>query len=229
MAEYRTLREIATRMRRCPSTILRRHKLDDFPLYLDWTARGLIWVTSDDLIFKWEERKVQMCQGARLRQPPRRRHKPTYQSYNYRLRDKYRTDNGTVGPQFKEENEQTPYARHAHKCPMVREEPAKLGPTNHEVTPAQREESGVKVGEMPAASQASKEPCPCGVPSRCLVHNEWPLEKESVRPIYEEPPVKVEIRPEVSGAAELPPAKVSKNVRPEDCTCGTLTPCIAHD
>ena len=76
MAEYRTLREVATRMRRCPSTILRRHKLDDFPLYLDWTKRGLIWVTSDDLILKWEERKVQMSQGARLRQPPRRRHKP---------------------------------------------------------------------------------------------------------------------------------------------------------
>ena len=70
MAEYRTLREIATRMRWSPSTVLRRHKLDDFPLYLDWTARGLIRVTSDDLIFKWEERKVQMCQGARLR-PPR--------------------------------------------------------------------------------------------------------------------------------------------------------------
>ena len=212
MAEYRTLREIATRMRRCPSTILRRHKLDDFPLYLDWTARGLIWVTSDDLIFKWEERKVQMCQGARLRQPPRRRHKPTYQSYNYRLRDKYRTDNGTVGPQFEGGDEK------------ATREAAQFGPT-----PAQREELGVKVGEMPAASQASKEPCPCGVPSRCLIHNEWPLEKESVRPIYEEPPVKVEIRPEVSGAAELPPAKVSKNVRPEGCTCGTLTPCIAHD
>jgi hypothetical protein len=122
------------------------------------------------------------------------------------------------------------YARDVHKCPTVREEPVKLGPTD----PAQREESGVKVGEMPAASQAhqtpaSKEPCPCGVPSRCLVHNEWPLEKESVRPIYEEPPVKVEIRPEVSGAAELPPAKVSKNVRTEGCTCGTLTSCTAHD
>jgi hypothetical protein len=116
-------------------------------------------------------------------------------------------------PQFKGENEQT------------LREGSQLGPTNHELTPAQR----VKVGEMPAASQASKEPCPCGVPSRCLVHNEWPLEKESVRPIYEEPPVKVEIRPELSGAAEPPPAKVSKNVRPESCTCGTLTTCIAHD
>jgi hypothetical protein len=110
---------------------------------------------------------------------------------------------------FREENEQA-----------VREG-WQIGPTNHELTPAQR----VKVGEMPAASQASKEPCPCGVPSRCLVHNEWPLEKESVRPIYEEPPVKVEIRPELSGPAELPPAKVSKNVRPEGCTCGTLTTC----
>jgi hypothetical protein len=48
-------------------------------------------------------------------------------------------------------------------------------------------------------------------------------------PIYEEPPVRVEIRPELSGPAELPPAKVSKNVRPEGCTCGELTTCIAHD
>ena len=178
MAEYRTLREIATRMRWSPSTILRRHKLDDFPLYLDWTKRGLIWVTSDDLIFKWEERKVQMCQGARLRQPPRRRHKPTYQSYNWRLRDENRTDNGTVGPQLKEETEQMPYARHAHKCPTVREEPSELGPANHEVTPAQRElgDGFAKVSEMPAASQpvpapATRRPCTCGTPEPCIAHD----------------------------------------------------------
>jgi hypothetical protein len=227
MPEYRTLREIAKRMRWSPSKVLRRHKLDEFPLYLDWTARGLIWVTSDALIDEWERRKVQMNQGARLKRPWKWRHKPTYQPYNWRLRYKNETHSETrkqSAGQFEDKTEQTPYARHAHKCPTVCEEPVKLGPT-----PAQREELGdgfPKVSEMPAASQASKEPCPCGVPSRCLVHNEWP---DGARPIYEEPPVKVEIRPELSGAAELPPAKVSKNVRPESCTCGTLTTCIAHD
>ena len=50
MAQYRTLRVIAERMGWGPATVLRRHKLDDFPLYLDWTKRGLIWVTSDELI-----------------------------------------------------------------------------------------------------------------------------------------------------------------------------------
>ena len=67
MAQIKTLRKIAERMGWSPSTVLRRHKLDDFPLYQDWTKRGPIWVSSDDLILKWEERKVQMSQGARLR------------------------------------------------------------------------------------------------------------------------------------------------------------------
>jgi hypothetical protein len=222
MGQIKTLRKIAEHMEWSPAKVLRRHKLDDFPLYLDWTKRGLIWVTSDDLILKWEEKKVQMSQGARLRPPPRRRHKPTYQPYNWRLRDKNETHSETSKPlaaQFEDKHEQA-----------VREA-AQLRPTTHEVTPA-REELGVKVGEMPAASQApqasaSKEPCPSGVPSRCLGHNEWPLEKEST--YDEEPPVKVEIRPELSGAAELPPAKVSKNVRPEGCTCGQPTPCTAHN
>jgi hypothetical protein len=227
MAQYRTLRSIGERMRWSPSTVLRRHKLDDFPLYLDWTKRGLIWVTSDDLISRWELRKVMMSHGARLKGPWKQRHKPSYRSYNYRLRDKNRTGNGTVRPPLEGESR-----------PSLREDFARLTPAEqawvikHELTAAQRQELGggfPKVGEMPAASQPPKEPCPCGVPSRCLVHNEWPLEKESVRPIYEEPPVKVEIRPEVSGAAELPPAKVSKNVRPEGCTCGEPTPCTAHD
>jgi hypothetical protein len=218
MGQIKTLRKIAEHMEWSPAKVLRRHKLDDFPLYMDRGKRGLIWVTSDDLILKWKERNVQMCQGARLRPSPRPRHKPTYQPYNWRLRYKNETHSETIGPPC------VPFE--GESGPRLREA-AQLGPTTYEVTP---EELGVKVGEMPAASEASKEPCPCGVPSRCLVvHNEWPLQKESVRPIYEEPPVKVEIRPELSGAAELPPAKVSKNVRPESCTCGTLTTCIAHD
>src|SRR5262250_2351444 len=55
MAQHRTLRKIGKRMGWSPAKVLRRHKLDDFPLYPDWT--------------KWEERKVRMCQGARLRNP----------------------------------------------------------------------------------------------------------------------------------------------------------------
>jgi hypothetical protein len=174
MAEYRTLREIANRMRWAPSTVLRRHKLDDFPLYMDLTVRGLIWVTSDDLIGRWELRKVMMSQGARLKRPWKQRHKPSYRSYNYRLRDKNRTGIGTVRPPLEGESRRS-----------LREELAKLTPAEqtwiirHELTPAQREELGggfPKIGEMPAASQppetpASKEPCPCGVPSRCLVHD----------------------------------------------------------
>jgi hypothetical protein len=81
-----------------PSTVLRRHKLDEFPLYLDWTVRGLIWVTSDALIEEWERRKVQTNQGARLKRPWKWRHKPTYQPYNWRLRSKNQTGIGAVRP-----------------------------------------------------------------------------------------------------------------------------------
>ena len=170
MAQIKTLRKIAERMGWSPSTVLRRHKLDDFPLYLDWTKRGLIWVTSDELILKWEERKVQMCQGARLRPPRRRRHKPDYKPYNWRLRDGNRTDSGTVGPQFRGENEQT-----------VREE-AQLGPT-----PAQREldviapETPAVVTKEPRAGFPPTPPphpalsrpldCTCGKATRCQAHD----------------------------------------------------------
>jgi hypothetical protein len=99
MAQYRTLRDIANRMRwKSPSTVLRRHKLDEFPLYLDWTTRGLIWVTSDALIEEWERGKVEMCKGARLRYPRQRWRRPAYRPYNWRLRGKNRTYNGTVRP-----------------------------------------------------------------------------------------------------------------------------------
>jgi hypothetical protein len=99
----------------------------------------------------------------------------------------------------------------------------------NELTPAQRQELGdefPKVGEMPAASQPPKEPCPCGVPSRCLVHNEWPLEKENARPIYEEPPKLAPVNP---APPEGLAAKVSENVRPEGCMCGKGLTCTAHD
>ena len=73
MAQIKTLRKIGERMGWSPAKVLRRHKLDNFPLYLDWTKRGLIWVTSDALIEEWERRKVQMNQGARLPDHPRDR------------------------------------------------------------------------------------------------------------------------------------------------------------
>jgi hypothetical protein len=151
MAQYRTLRAIGERMGWAPSTVLRRHKLDDFPIYPDWTAWGVIWVTSDELIHRWELKKVMMSQGARLKRPSKQRRKPSYRSYNYRLRDKYRTGNETVRPSPKEEN-----------LRRLREDLAKLTPgeqewiIRHELTPAQRQELGVghpKVHESPAASQ----------------------------------------------------------------------------
>jgi hypothetical protein len=206
----RGAKQIAAYMGVSPATIVRwRRRFRGreeirlcFPAFLVPTGRGYdlqLW-SHTALIKEWMERWCQIDCAEAQGKDRWRRTTPRMKRVGETRKE--------LGGRFREENEQA-----------VREA-AQLGPT-----PAQR----VKVGEMPAASQASKEPCPCGVPSRCLVHNEWPLEKESVRPIYEEPPVKVEIRPEVSGAAELPPAKVSKNVRPESCTCGTLTTCIAHD
>jgi hypothetical protein len=223
MAQYRTLRAIGERMGWAPSTVLRRHKLDDFPIYLDWTARGLIWVTSDELIHRWELRKVMMSHGARLKRPWKQRHKPSYRSYNYRLRDKYRTGNETVRPSPEEEN-----------LRRLREGLAKLSPAEQawvierELTPAQREELGVGAPEIPAANPplqptASTEPCPCGVPSRCLVHNESPLEKESPRPIYVEPPklAPVTLTPPVNQKPSM--------VRPEGCMCGKGLICSVCD
>jgi hypothetical protein len=82
------------------------------------------------------------------------------------------------------------------------------------LTPAER------VSQTPA----SKEPCPCGVPSRCLVHSEWPLEKESIR--REEPPKLAPDNPAPPGGLA---AKVSQNIRPEGCMCGKGLTCTAHD
>ena len=200
MAQYRTLRVIAERMGWGPATVLRRHKLDDFPLYLDWTKRGLIWVTSDELILQWEERKVRMCQGARLRNPPRPRRKPTYQPYNWRLRYKNETLNETVGamrnPREKAPSvhEDSPPQSLAPDCPCgipsrckvhlqgeavrapsLQEELDKLGPVerawviNHELTPAQLEELGIKLPETPKTSITRK--CTCGTEIECRAHD----------------------------------------------------------
>jgi len=200
MAQYRTLRVIAERMGWGPATVLRRHKLDDFPLYLDWTKRGLIWVTSDELILQWEERKVRMCQGARLRNPPRPRRKPTYQPYNWRLRYKNETLNETVrATQNPRENalsvhEDSPPQSLAPDCPCgipsrckvhlqgeavrapsLQEELDKLGPVerawviNHELTPAQLEELGIKLPETPKTSITRK--CTCGTEIECRAHD----------------------------------------------------------
>lgn len=180
MAQHRTLRKIGKRMEWSPATVLRRHKLDDFPLYLDWTKRGLIWVTSDELIFKWEEGKVQMSHGARLRQPPRPRHKPTYKPYNWRLRYKNETLNETVVPTRIEGESRPPlhegpptYPSTPKSTPSLHEELAKLGPVerawviNHELTPAQREELGIK---LPETRQIPRK-CTCGTEIPCTAHD----------------------------------------------------------
>jgi hypothetical protein len=188
MAQIKTVRKIAERMGWSPATVLRRHKLDNFPLYPDWTKRGLIWVTSDELILKWEEGKVRMSHGARLRQPPRPRHKPTYRPYNWRLRYKNETGNETVGPTRIEGESRSPLHEESQlqfsktsRCevhlqgeaavPSLQEELAKLGPVerawviNHELTPAQLEELGIKLPETP------KRKCTCGTEIPCTAHD----------------------------------------------------------
>ncbi len=105
MAQFRGLREISQRMRwKSPATVLRRHKMDQFPLYPDWTQRGRIWVISDALIEEWERKKAELNQGMRLRHPPwQRRHKPSYKPYNWRLRSKNQTRTETADPTIKRE------------------------------------------------------------------------------------------------------------------------------
>lgn len=191
MAQYRTLREIAKRMRWSPSTVLRRHKLDEFPLYLDWTPRGLIWVTSDRLIELWEQGKVEMCKGARLRYPRRRWRKTSYRPYNWRLRGVNRTHNGTVRPTIPG-GSGSGYARAVQtqsapvagkERPTLREELDQLTPAErewiikNELTPAQCADLGVTVTETcgtPAGSQPPEAPakktCTCGTPTPCTAH-----------------------------------------------------------
>jgi hypothetical protein len=79
------------------------------------------------------------------------------------------------------------------------------------------------------ASQPPKEPCPCGVPSRCLVDNDPQPEAESPRPPSEEPS---KLAP---GSNPAPPVnrlalwRQSGIQRPEGCVCGTGLNCDAHD
>ena len=184
MAQIKTLRKIGERMGWSPAKVLRRHKLDNFPLYLDWTKRELIWVTSDALIEEWERRKVQMNQGARLRPPPRPRHKPTYHPYNWRLRYKNETHSETIGPPcvpFEGEGEKA--IREAVSVlpdPPVREEPVKLGPTNHELNSgttqigryragAYRQRRATPTTHHPALTR--KPMCTCGTLTICIAHD----------------------------------------------------------
>jgi hypothetical protein len=180
MAQIKTVRKIAERMGWSPATVLRRHKLDNFPLYPDWTKRGLIWVTSDELILKWEEGKVRMSHGARLREPPRPRHKPTYRPYNWRLRYKNETRNETVGPTRTDGESRSPLHEGPptslstpKSTPSLQEELAKLGPVerawviNHELTPAQLEELGIK---LPETRQIPRK-CTCGTEILCTAHD----------------------------------------------------------
>jgi hypothetical protein len=117
-----------------------------FPAFLVPTGRGYglqLWSNSA-LIKEWMSRWSQIdCAEAQGKDRWKRR--------SPRMKREGETRKQSAG-HFGEENERT-----------VREG-WQIGPT----TPAPREELGVKVGEMPAASQASKEPCPCGVPSEGL-------------------------------------------------------------
>jgi len=88
-----------------------------------------------------------------------------------------------------------------------------------------RDETAIHEGGL---ALPEKEPCPCGVPSRCLVHDErFEAEKE--------PQVKAELRPE-SSAAQLPGPPVNLNAphrrtgiqRIEGCVCGSGLTCEAH-
>ena len=161
MAQIKTLRKIAERMGWSPAKVLRRHKLDDFPLYPDWTKRGIIWVTSDELILEWEQKKVRMNQGARLRPPPRPRHKPTYHPYNWHLRYKNETPSRTIGPAPIEEKRPKP----------TREDPPARVESRPEASVTEQRHPPVN---QPAPSRHSgiqrPEGCTCGTATACHAH-----------------------------------------------------------
>jgi hypothetical protein len=163
MAQIKTLRKIAERMGWSPAKVLRRHKLDDFPLYPDWTNRGQIWVTSDELILAWDQNKVRMNQGARLRPPPRPRHKPTYHPYSYRLRYKNETPSRTIGGPPIEGKGREPTREEPPARVEVRREPSVSqlpGPPVNQ--PAPRRQSGIQ----------RPEGCVCGSGLDCQAHDE---------------------------------------------------------
>src|SRR5262249_47822841 len=140
MAQHRTLRAIAKRMGwKSATTVLRRRDYDAFPIFRDWTRNGAVWTISDEMIAAWELAKATVdARNPRIKKPWTR--KPS----------KKGTPIGTRRP---------PAAR--KQRPSIREELAKLTPAEqgwiikNELTPAQRQELGVKVGGMPGAGQPS--------------------------------------------------------------------------
>ena len=128
---YRTLEAISKRMGwKSPSTVLRRHKLDDFPIYPDFGRRGLVWVTSDALIEQWETRKVAMNRGGRLKQPWKWRHKESFRPYNWRLRKQIDTDMEKLPNRTKE----APYLREDKSVKAEPERSAKSDPPTRPFT-----------------------------------------------------------------------------------------------
>jgi hypothetical protein len=193
-------------------------------------GRGRQWrmVTNTRLIARWMERWAEIDTGnAQAR--ARWRRKP---AKTKRLDE---TQTALVRPPVEGESR-----------PSLREQLAKLTPAEqawiieHELTPTQRQQLGVRLTEMPAASPplqltASTEPCSCGVPSRCLVHNE-PFEGERDQSVHADQPVNVRflpepLPPELPGppASQPAPRRQSGIKRIEGCVCSTGLNCTVHD
>ena len=163
MAQHRTLRAIAKRMGwKSATTVLRRRDYDAFPIFRDFTRQGVVWTISDEMIAAWELAKATVdARNPRIKRPWTR--KPS----------KKGTPIGTGGP--------PPAARKGR--PRIHEGMAKLTPAEqawifkNELTPAQRQELGVKVPEMPRASKSlpapapAKKVCTCGTPVDCKAHD----------------------------------------------------------
>jgi hypothetical protein len=98
--------------------------------------------------------------------------------------------------------------------------------TQKEVAPAVEGESRPSLRE---ASQPPKEPCPCRVPSRCLVHDE-PFKGGSGPTFHEDPPARFESRLERPVTVNQPALRRRLGIeRPEGCVCGSGLICTAHD
>src|SRR4030095_12787768 len=104
-----------------------------FPAFLVPTGRGhafQLW-SHTALIKEWMERWSQIdCAEAQGKAKWRRR--------TPRMKRVGETRKG-LAVEFEDKPEQG-HARHGQNCPTVCEEPSELGPTNHELTPAQGEE-----------------------------------------------------------------------------------------
>jgi len=163
MAYHRTLRAIAQRMGwKSATTVLRRRDYEAFPIFRDFTRQGAVWTISDEMIAAWELAKATVdARNRRIKRPWTR--KPSA---------KKGTPIGT---------RRAPAAR--KQRPSLHEGIAKLTPAEqawifkNELTPAQREELGVKVGEMPPTSKPPAPPapvkkvCTCGTPVDCTAHD----------------------------------------------------------